>query len=102
MSYAADSHIAVLDGTVLDLSRDLVDVTGVVWAWTGKRDRRGQPLMRSRLNASFMHHAKPVPLDEVYANHGPLIPQPAPVTAAERLAAYTASPDRWVSAGGAA
>lgn len=89
MSYAADSHIAVLDGTVLDLSRDLVDVTGVVWAWTGVRDDRGQPLMRSRLNASFMHHAGPVPLDLVYADHGPLIPAAAPVTTEERIAAFT-------------
>jgi hypothetical protein len=82
MSYAADSHIAVLDGTVLDLSRDLVDVTGVAWTWTGKRDRRGQPLMQSPLAAT------PLPLDLVYADHGPLIPAAAPVTTAERLAAF--------------
>lgn len=87
MSYAADSHIAVLDGTELDLSRDLVDVTGVVWAWTGKRDRRGQPLMRSR-HPDPERVEKPLPLDLVYADHGPLIPAAAPVTAADRIAAF--------------
>lgn len=98
MSYASDSHIAVLDGTELDLSRDLVDVTGVVWAWTGKRDRRGQPLMRSRLDAdtetTFPSVRRALPLDLVYADHGPLIPAAAPTPPAIRRAAWTAPSPR--------
>lgn len=67
-------YIAVLDGAELDLRHDWVDSVGVVWTWTGKRDRDGRHLMASRLNAAFLHGAQPLPIDVVYRDHGPLIP----------------------------
>ncbi|HET6633808.1 MAG TPA: phiSA1p31-related protein [Streptomyces sp.] len=95
MSYASSAHIAVLDGTVLDLSGDVVDVTGTAWFWTGERDDRGWQLMQSRQPASHRSHIeKPLPLDLVYAERGPLIPATAPTTAAARRAAWTAPSPR--------
>lgn len=93
MSYAASSHIAVLDGTVLDLSGDLVDVTGTAWFWTGERDGRGWQLMQSR-QPDTRRPEKPLPLDLLYAERGPLIPAAAPTTPAARRAAWTAPSPR--------
>lgn len=67
-------YIAVLDGAELDLRHDWVDVVGVVWTWTGKRDPDGRHLMVSRLNAAFRHNHEPLPIDVVYRDHGPLLP----------------------------
>lgn len=93
MSYASSSHIAVLDGTVLDLSRDLIDVTGTAWFWTGDRDDRGWQLMQSRYPSPGLQE-RPLPLDLVYAERGPLIPAAAPTPPAIRRAAWTAPSPR--------
>lgn len=87
---AADEY-ALLDGTVLDLRHDFADCAGVVWTYTGRRTRKGEPLMRSRQDPKQLHEAKPVPLSDVYRCHGPLIPLPIRTTKADCLAAIRAS-----------
>ncbi|MER7696205.1 phiSA1p31-related protein [Streptomyces sp. NPDC096095] len=75
----------LLDGVEIDLTRTQLDVDGGRWDWTGTTTETGEPLMRCGDTA-------PLPLSEVYATYGPLIPAPRPVTHADRLAAYTACP----------
>lgn len=66
----------LLDGVTIDLTRDQIDVYGARWTWTGLvTTDRHVPLMQSGTDT-------PLPLDEVYATYGPLIPAPAPLTAA--------------------
>ncbi|OII63800.1 hypothetical protein BJP40_02665 [Streptomyces sp. CC53] len=66
----------VLDGTELDLTRQWIDVYGARWEWRGLTSGSGEPLM---------HHLDeaPMPLSEVYATYGPLIPAPRSSTSAE-------------------
>ena len=59
----------VHDGVDFDLSRTFVDVVGVEWRWTGQWNAASEPLMRG-------NHPTPVPLPDVYHDHGPLIPLP--------------------------
>ncbi|MEV8474900.1 phiSA1p31-related protein [Streptomyces sp. NPDC051173] len=95
-----------IDGTVFDLGRVFVDVTGGRWQWTGCRDGRGVPLM------DFLKHPsdpgmsaaerQPVPLDEVQRWHGPLLPERAQLTAADYRRALLAAPTPREVFGGAA
>lgn len=63
------------DGTIFDLDRQYVDVTGVLWKWNGQHNEAGEPLMAS-------HKDEPlVSLPDLYHDHGPLIPLPAPTPA---------------------
>ncbi|MFE3400750.1 phiSA1p31-related protein [Streptomyces anulatus] len=75
----------LLDGVEVDLTRTQIDVYGGRWTWTGISTETGEPLMQCGDGASM-------PLSEVYATYGPLIPAPAPITHADRLAAFTACP----------
>ncbi|MCX4676748.1 phiSA1p31-related protein [Streptomyces sp. NBC_01433] len=75
----------LLDGVEIDLTRTQIDVDGGRWVWTGASTEAGEPLMRCGDDG-------PLPLSEVYATYGPLIPAPAPITHADRYAAYTACP----------
>nr|WP_246470236.1 phiSA1p31-related protein [Streptomyces olivoverticillatus] len=95
-----------IDGTVFDLGRTFVDVTGGRWQWTGCRDDRSVPLM------DFLKHPgdhrdmtvaerEPVPLDEVQRWFGPLIPEPARLTAADYQRALLAPTPRDVFGGAA-
>lgn len=67
--------VFVWDGQEYDLSVPWVDVTGIVWRWTGRQTPTGEPLMRAAGGWT------PRPLPDVYHDHGPLIPQlpPAPL-----------------------
>ncbi|WP_435610858.1 phiSA1p31-related protein [Streptomyces sp. C10-9-1] len=56
-----------IDGFTFDLTHPWADVYEVHWTFTGNRDHRGMPLMTDNLGA-------PIPLDEVQAVYGPLIP----------------------------
>lgn len=58
------------DGTVFDLTISYADVIGVVWRWTGRRNKAGEPLMLANNDG----HETPVSLPDVYSCHGPLIP----------------------------
>lgn len=73
------------DGNAFDLDAVFVDVTGVEWIHTGEW-RDGEPLLRSFDHAQF-HQDGPVPLPDVYHDHGPLMSRPGPVPAALRRAA---------------
>lgn len=71
------------DGTVFDLDRDYIDVTGVVWAWSSMWTADGEPLMGSRVEGGKFGANEPLrPLPDVYHDHGPLIPRPQPTPAA--------------------
>ncbi|MFJ8844303.1 phiSA1p31-related protein [Streptomyces cyaneofuscatus] len=74
-----------LDGVEIDLTRTQIDVLGGRWDFTGSTTATGEPLMRSGDDA-------PMPLSEVYATYGPLIPAPRPVTHADVYAVLTACP----------
>lgn len=75
----------LLDDVEIDLTRTQIDVYGGRWDFTGTHTETGEPLMRHGDDA-------PLPLSEVYATYGPLIPAPAPITHADRHAAFTACP----------
>lgn len=74
-----------LDEVEIDLTRTQIDVYGARWDFTGATTETGEPLMQRDDDA-------PMPLSEVYATYGPLIPAPAPITYADRRAAFTACP----------
>lgn len=70
------------DGTVFDLTRSFVDVLGVEWEWHGQWTDSGEPLLVSPGLPD-----SPVPLPDVYRDHGPLIPvSPRPSAAQYRAA----------------
>ncbi|MEV6477660.1 phiSA1p31-related protein [Streptomyces sp. NPDC051657] len=75
----------LLDGVEIDLTRTQIDVYGGRWTWTGSSTENGEPFMQCGDDA-------PLPLSEVYATYGPLIPAPRAVTHADRHAAFTACP----------
>ncbi|MFD4921203.1 phiSA1p31-related protein [Streptomyces goshikiensis] len=62
------------DGVEFDLDCEFVDVTGVVWSWTGGWSAAGEPLLRSDASGPDL------PLPDVYLYHGPLIPRRRRVT----------------------
>lgn len=98
MTAPISGNFALLDGIVLPLDRDLIDVTGVHWRWTGRRDTDGQPLMQSLGEPNYPGDpcrpiaGVPVPLADVYRHHGPLIPAPHRPTLGEMRAAITRQP----------
>ncbi|MEG8275717.1 phiSA1p31-related protein [Streptomyces sp. AHA2] len=65
------------DGITFDLGVPHLDVTGVEWRWIGVYTEAGEPLMQA-----MPGNSSPIPLPDVYAMHGPLIPAPRPTTAA--------------------
>ncbi|MFC9987805.1 phiSA1p31-related protein [Streptomyces globisporus] len=70
------------DGVVFDLTRSFVDVVGVEWEWRGQWNEAGEPLLVSPGLPD-----SPVPLPDVYRDHGPLIPiSPRPSAAQYRAA----------------
>ena len=69
----------LLDGAAIDLDRVQVALDGSRWLWTFEHTESGDPLML-RLNA---RGAAVLPLSEVYGQHGPVMPEPQPTTAAE-------------------
>jgi hypothetical protein len=69
------------DGVSFDLALAHMDVTGVEWEWTGDRDENGAPLLVA------LGSKHPVPLPDVYHDHGPLIPMSPRPTAAQYRAA---------------
>lgn len=96
-----------LDGTLFDLGRRFVDVTGGRWQWTGRRDERAVPLMQFLADprderVELVSDRAPVPLDEVQRYHGPLMPEPAPLTAEDYRRALFAAPTPRDVFGGAA
>lgn len=78
------------DGIEFDLTRCFVDVAGVEWEWRGERNEAGEPLL-----VSPGLPESPVPLPDVYRDHGPLIPiSPRPSASQYRAAVdidYTAT-----------
>ncbi|MFB6776558.1 phiSA1p31-related protein [Streptomyces sp. NPDC056352] len=77
------------DGVVFDLTVPHMDVTGIEWEWTGDRDEHGAPLLVA------LGSKHPVPLPDVYHDHGPLIPiRPRSLpTAAQFRAAVDVDPN---------
>jgi hypothetical protein len=71
----------VHDGVEFDLTVPHMDVTNVEWEWTGNRDENGAPLLLA------LGSRTPLPLPDVYHDHGPLIPVSPRPTAAQCLAA---------------
>ncbi len=71
----------VHDGIEFDLDRTYMDVVGVEWRWTGQRNEHGEPLM---LGAGPQ---TPIPLPDVYHDHGPLIALDPKPSAADYRAA---------------
>ncbi|MFS0695861.1 phiSA1p31-related protein [Streptomyces nitrosporeus] len=69
-------------GITYDLDRDLIDVYGARWTWTGTTDTDGTPFVQTGDDT-------PQRLTHVYWTDGPLIPAPLPVTYADRHAAFT-------------
>lgn len=70
------------DGIVFDLTRSFVDVAGVEWEWRGQWTPSREPLL-----VSPGLPESPVPLPDVYRDHGPLIPlSPRPSAAQYRAA----------------
>ncbi|MFD8577330.1 phiSA1p31-related protein [Streptomyces virginiae] len=52
-----------------DLDCEFVDVTGVVWSWTGGWSPAGEPMLGSDASGPDL------PLPDAYYYHGPLIPR---------------------------
>ncbi|MET9727717.1 phiSA1p31-related protein [Streptomyces zaomyceticus] len=77
------------DGTEFDLDGGFIDVIGIEWTWTGRYTDTGEPLLFGGGSPT------PVPLPDVYHDHGPLIPLPKPspsrLVRAAVSADYTAS-----------
>jgi hypothetical protein len=65
-----------LDGTAIDLDRVQIALDGTRWLWTCEHGDTDQPLMR------HLGSPRVLPLAEVYGQHGPLLPDPQPTTAA--------------------
>ncbi|MEW1803269.1 phiSA1p31-related protein [Streptomyces virginiae] len=72
----------VHDGVVFDLDCEFVDVTGVVWAWTGEWSPAKEPMLGSDAGGPDL------PLPDAYYYHGPLIPRRRK-TAVKSGAAFT-------------
>ena len=68
--------ITYLDGARIDLRRAQTAADDTRWVWTCEIGDSGQPLMQQ------LDGPRILPLDEVYGQHGPLQPDPQPVTAA--------------------
>jgi hypothetical protein len=60
------------DGVEFDLDCEFVDVTGVIWSWTGGWSPAGEPMLRSDASGPDL------PLPDAYYYHGPLIPRRRP------------------------
>ncbi|GGS41143.1 hypothetical protein F2B00_03205 [Streptomyces parvus] len=82
------------DGIEFDLTRSFVDVVGVEWEWRGQRNVAGEPLLVSPGLPD-----SPVPLPDVYRDHGPLIPISPRPTAAQYRAAVDVDYAATVAAG---
>ncbi|MGW1154543.1 phiSA1p31-related protein [Streptomyces rubiginosohelvolus] len=82
------------DGIEFDLTRSFVDVVGVEWEWRGQWNEAGEPLL-----VSPGLPESPVPLPDVYRDHGPLIPISPRPTAAQCLAAVDVNYAATVAAG---
>lgn len=69
---------SLLDGTEIDLDRVQVALDGSRWLWTFEHTESGEPLMLclDQTGAAIL------PLPEVYGQHGALLPEPRPTTAA--------------------
>ncbi|MFD6113656.1 phiSA1p31-related protein [Streptomyces yangpuensis] len=62
-------NLYVHDEVVFDLDCEFVDVTGVVWSWTGGQTEGGEPILASDASGPDL------PLPDVYLYHGPLLPR---------------------------
>jgi hypothetical protein len=68
----------ILDGVLIDLDRAQTALDGSRWLWTFEWAEAGEPLML-RLDAVG---AATLPLSVVYRDHGPVIADRQPTTAA--------------------
>ncbi|WP_406144924.1 phiSA1p31-related protein [Streptomyces anulatus] len=82
------------DGVEFDLTRSFVDVIGVEWEWRGQWNEAGEPLLVSPGLPD-----SPVPLPDVYRDHGPLIPVSPRPSAAQYRAAVDVDYAKTVAAG---
>lgn len=82
------------DGIVFDLARSFVDVIGVEWEWRGQWTDSGEPLLVSPGLPD-----SPVPLPDVYRDHGPLVPISRRPSAAQYRAAVDVDYAATVAAG---
>lgn len=73
------SPTAYAAGFEFDLDRVWIDTYGARWTWTGETDEAGMALMQTGDDT-------PQTLSHVYWWSGPLIPEPRPVTHADRYA----------------
>jgi hypothetical protein len=62
------------DDIEFDLDCEFVDVTGVIWSWTGGWSPASEPMLRSDASGPDL------PLPDAYYYHGPLIPRRRRVT----------------------
>ncbi|MCX5202416.1 phiSA1p31-related protein [Streptomyces sp. NBC_00237] len=96
------------DGHPYDLGRSYCDAAGIEWAWTGQwtDGEFPEPLMQSTYRGRFDRDT-PVPLPDLYRDHGALLPVKVPVTAEMRRAALVgfvaeSGPSSYFLRGGAA
>ncbi|MFI5739108.1 phiSA1p31-related protein [Streptomyces anulatus] len=82
------------DNIIFDLTRSFVDVLGVEWEWHGQWTPAGEPLL-----VSPGLPESPVPLPDVYRDHGPLIPISRRPSAAQYRAAVDPDYAATVAAG---
>jgi hypothetical protein len=64
------------DDIEFDLDCEFVDVTGVVWSWTGEWSPAAEPMLRSDAPSG-----PDLPLSDAHFYHGPLLPRRKRVTA---------------------
>jgi hypothetical protein len=76
------------DDIEFDLDLEFVDVTGVVWSWTGEWSPAAEPMLRSDAPSG-----PDLPLPDAYFYHGPLLPRRKRVVAkpSEAFAATVAA-----------
>ncbi|MFI2354754.1 phiSA1p31-related protein [Streptomyces anulatus] len=82
------------DNIIFDLTRSFVDVIGVEWEWRGQWTASGEPLL-----VSPGMRGSPVPLPDVYRDHGPLIPVSRRPSAAQCIAAVDVDYAQTMAAG---
>ena len=74
--------VYIHDDIVFDLGVTHTDVTGVEWSWSGDYNTAGEPLMGAPERGGVILQPALVSLPDLYAWHGPLIPNPRRATAA--------------------
>ncbi|MFJ9633703.1 phiSA1p31-related protein [Streptomyces sp. NPDC101175] len=72
--------VSIIDGARIDLDREQIAADGTRWLWTCDISESGQPLMARTDQPG--QPGETLPLDYLTRWHGPVTPEPRPVTAA--------------------